>query len=302
MSNAVAETIGLGRRYGHTWALRECTLQLPAEKVIGLVGPNGAGKSTLLHLLVGLLRPTRGSVTVLGGRPGSPAIRPRVGFVAQDKPLYRGFTVAETLKMGGWLNPGFDQPSAQRRLARLDIAISQRVSELSGGQRAQVALALALGKRPDLLILDEPVSSLDPLARREFLCTVMEDVAETGCGVLFSSHLLADLERTCDHLVLLSAARVQLCGEVEDLKATHLMLSGPRAQVDAIAAVHTLVQADYAERQASLLVRARGPIHDPSFTVRAATLEEIVLAYMSTPQAGAAPTLRLTRNPTEASA
>jgi ABC-2 type transport system ATP-binding protein len=296
MSNAIVETIGLGRRYGRTWALRECTLQLPAEKVIGLVGPNGAGKTTLLHLLVGLLRPTRGSVSVLGGRPGSPATRRRVGFVAQDKPLYRGFTVAETLAMGGWLNPGFDHPSAQRRLARLDIAMGQRVSKLSGGQRAQVALALALGKRPDLLILDEPVSSLDPLARREFLRAVMEDVAETGRSVLFSSHLLADLERTCDRLVLLSAARVQLCGDVEDLKITHLMLSGPRAHVDAIAAAHTLVQADYAERQASLLVRARGPIHDPSFTVRAATLEEIVLAYMSTSQAGVA------HNPTEVSA
>jgi ABC-2 type transport system ATP-binding protein len=299
VSEPIVQTVGLGRRYGRTWALRDCTVDLPAGKVIGLVGPNGAGKTTLLHLLVGLLRPSQGSVRVLGGRPGTPAVRPRVGFVGQDKPLYRGFTVAETLRMGGWLNPVFDEPGTRHRLSQLDIPVGQRIGKLSGGQHAQVALALALGKRPDLLILDEPVSSLDPLARREFLRTVMADVAETGRSVLFSSHLIADLDRTCDHLLLLSASRVQLCGDVEQLIATHLMLSGPRARVDAIAAAHTIVQADYAERQASLLVRARGPIHDPSFTVRAASLEELVLAYMSTPGAGSAAALTLARNATE---
>jgi ABC-type lipoprotein export system ATPase subunit len=162
MSEPVVDTVELGRRYGRTWALHECTLRLPARKVVGLVGPNGGGKTTLLHLLVGLLRPTQGSVSVLGGRPGSPAVRLRVGFVAQDKPLYRGFSVTETPHMGGWLNPDFDRQAAVRRLSRLEIPMGQRVGRLSGGQQAQVALALALGKRPDLLILDEPVSSLDP--------------------------------------------------------------------------------------------------------------------------------------------
>jgi len=290
---SVVDAVGLGRRYGRTWALRDCTLDLPAGKVIGLVGPNGAGKTTLLHLLVGLLRPTTGTVTVLGHSPGHPQTRPRLGFIAQDKPLYRGFTVAETLRMGGWLNPGFDHEAATLRMTGLDIPLDRRVGKLSGGQYAQVALALALGKRPDLLLLDEPVSNLDPLARRDFLRTVMEDVAESGRTVLFSSHLIADLERTCDHLVLLSASRVQLSGDVDDLRANHVMLSGPSSHVDAIAAAHTVVQADYGERQASLLVRASGPIHDPTFTVRPASLEELVLAYMSSPRAGATPHLRL---------
>jgi ABC-2 type transport system ATP-binding protein len=298
----IVDALGLGRRYGRRWALRECTLQLPGQKVIGLVGPNGAGKSTLLHLLVGLLRPSAGTVRVLGGQPGSPGVLPRVGFVAQDKPLYRGFTVAETLGMGGWVNPGFDRAAAQRRLDRLDIPMGQRVGKLSGGQHAQVALALALGKHPDLLLLDEPVSNLDPLAHREFLRTLMEDVAETGRTVVLSSHVIADLERVCDYLVLLSASRVQLCGDVEDLKAEHLMLSGPRAHLEAIAAAHTVVQADYAERHASLLVRAHGPIHDPAFTVRSPTLEELVLAYMSAPDAAIPAALRLAKNPTEVSA
>jgi len=188
---------------------------------------------------------------------------------------------------------------AGRRLTNLDIPLRQRVGKLSGGQHAQVALALALGKRPDLLLLDEPVSNLDPLAHREFLRTLMEDVAETGRTVVLSSHVIVDLERVCDYLVLLSAARVQLCGDVEELLAAHRMLSGPRAHVDAIAASHTVVQADYAERQASLLVRAHGPIHDPTFTVRQPTLEELVLAYMSAPDAAIPPALRLANDPTE---
>jgi ABC-2 type transport system ATP-binding protein len=293
------DTVGLGHRYGRRWALRDCTLRLPAQRVIGLVGPNGAGKTTLLHMLVGLLRPSAGTVTVLGGRPGSPGVLPRVGFVAQDKPLYRGFTVAETLAMGGWLNPSYNRSSVQRRLDRLDIPMRQRVGKLSGGQHAQVALALALGKRPDLLLLDEPVSSLDPLARREFLRTLMEDFAEAGRTVVLSSHVIADLEHTCDYLVLLSASRVQLCGDVEELRADHLMLSGPRSHVEAIESAHTIVQADYAERQASLLIRANAPIHDPAFTVRAATLEELVLGYMSTPDATVPQALRLTGNSAE---
>jgi ABC-2 type transport system ATP-binding protein len=294
------ETVGLGRRYGQTWALRECNLQLPAERVIGLVGPNGAGKTTLMHMLVGLLRPTTGRALVLGAPPGRPDVRARTGFVAQDKPLYRTFTVAETLQLGGWLNPAFDEPTARARLDRLDIPLDRRVGKLSGGQHAQVALALALGKRPDLLVLDEPVSSLDPLARRDFLRMVMEDFAESGRTVLFSSHLIADLERTCDYLVLLSSARVQLCGDVDELRASHLMLSGPRDHAVAVANAHTVVQVEYAERQVSMLVRAHGPIHDPTFTVRSATLEEIVLGYMSAPDIGATRPLRLAANHTEA--
>jgi ABC-2 type transport system ATP-binding protein len=293
------EATRLGLRYGRRWAVRDCSLRLPEGRVIGLVGPNGAGKTTLLHLAVGLLRPTTGSIRVLGEAPGSERARSLVGFVAQDKPLYRGLTVGETLAMGGWLNPRFDRALVDRRLSRLDIPLSQRVGRLSGGQHAQVALALALGKRPDLLLLDEPVSNLDPLAHREFLRTLMEDVAETGRTVLLSSHVIADLERVCDYLVMLSSARIQMYGDVEELLQSHRMLSGPRSHADAIAAGHTVIQADHAERHTSMLVRVNGAIHDPTFTARKPTLEELVLAYMGAPDAIIPAALRSVGNPTE---
>lgn len=282
MTNAV-EAVGLGRRYGRKWALRDCTLSLPRERVIGLVGPNGAGKTTLLHLAVGLLQPSVGEVRVLGRDPRDPGTLARVGFVAQDKPLYGHFTVAETLRMGGWLNPGWEYKLAEKRLARLDLPLTQKVGRLSGGQRSQLALALALGKRPELLLVDEPVSDLDPLARREFFRVLMEEVAESGMTVVLSSHLLADLERTCEHLVLLSRSRVQFAGETDDLLARHRMLTGPRDGAAAIEAAHTLVQADYTERQASLLIRVHGSLDATGWQVRNVSLEDLVLAYMAAP-------------------
>lgn len=292
-SGPVLQATGLGRRFGDRWALRDCTLSLPAGHVVGLVGPNGAGKSTLLRIAAGLLDPSTGSLRVLGGRPRDPEVLARLGFVAQDKPLYGRFTVADTLKMGGWLNPGWDGSRARVHLDNLDIPLRQRCGSLSGGQRAQVALALALGKRPDLLLLDEPVANLDPLARRQFLQVMLEATAETGMTVVLSSHLLADLERCCDYLVLVSAARVQLCGLTEDLLGAHRVLTGPAARADAIAAAHPVVSASLTERQAVLLVRQHGPIVDPAWTVRPAALEELVLAYMSEPTAGTGPRLAL---------
>ena len=273
------EATGLGRRYGRKWALRDCSLSLPSGQVIGLVGPNGAGKTTLLHLAVGLLRPSVGQVRVLGRDPRSTGTVAEVGFVAQDKPLYRSLTVAETLDLGGWLNPTWDRELARKRMASADIPVKQKVGQLSGGQRSQLALAMALGKRPKLLLLDEPVADLDPLARREFLRVLMAEVAESGVTVVLSSHLLADIERTCEYLVLLSAARVQIAAGTEDLLAQHRMVTGPRAHV--LPADHVVVQADYTERQASLLVRTRHPITDPAWTVRPVSLEELALAYMS---------------------
>jgi ABC-2 type transport system ATP-binding protein len=294
---AAIETVGLGRRYGARWALRDCTFSLPAGHVIGLVGPNGAGKSTLLRMTAGLLRPTVGSLQVLGQSPADPAALPRIGFVAQDKPLYGRFTVADTLKMGGWLNPGWDADVARTHLDSLDIPQDQRCGALSGGQRAQVALALALGKRPDLLLLDEPVANLDPLARRQFLQVTLAAAADTGMTVVLSSHLLADLERSCDYLVLLSAARVQLCGPTDDLLGEHRVLTGPAGQADIIAAAHPVVSSSLTGHQAVLLVRPAGPIIDPAWSVRPAALEELVLAYMSDPVAGAAPALALAAAP-----
>lgn len=287
MSSAI-ETVHLGRRYRRRWALSDCSLQLPRQAVIGLVGPNGAGKSTLMHLLVGLLQPTTGQAIVLGDQSGAAGPRHRVGFVAQDKPLYRTFTVAEMLRFGTWLNPSFDHHGAARQLDRLEISLSQRVDRLSGGQRAQVALALALGKRPELLLLDEPVAELDPLARRRFLQVLMAEVADSGMTVLLSSHLIADLEHVCDYLVLLSHSRVQLSAPTDDLLAGHRMLTGPRSHAPAIAAQHPVIEASYTDRQATMLIHATDPIRDPSWTMRPATLEEVVLAYMSQPTAGLA--------------
>ncbi len=275
------ETRALGFRYGRRWALRDCTVSMPTGRVVGLVGPNGAGKTTLLQLAVGLLQPSAGEISVLGGpAPASPAQLARVGFVAQEKPLYSGFRVSEMLDFGRWLNPCWDQAIATARLRRLGIPLEQRVGGLSGGQQAQVALAVALGKRPELLILDEPVANLDPLARLEFLAGVMEDVADSGATVVYSSHLMADLERVTDYLVLLSTGSVQLAGNTEELIGAHAVLIGPRELAARTEAVHTVVQASYAGRQASLLVRLRDSAINPAWISRPPSVEELVLAYM----------------------
>ena len=285
--------VGLGRRYGRRWALRECDLDLPAGHVIGLVGPNGAGKTTLLHLAAGLLTPTAGTIRVLGASPTDNTLLPRVGLVAQDKPLYTGFTVADMLAMGRWLNPNFDREGADAHVRRVGISPAQRVGQLSGGERAQVALAVALGKNPELLLLDEPVANLDPLARRQFMQVLLEHAAATGMTVVLSSHLLADLERACDYLVLLSASRVQLSASTDDLLAQHRVVTGPAANVHACAAAHAVVQSSGSDRQTTALVRGACSTSDPQVTVRPVTLEELVLAYMSTPLAGAKPALAL---------
>lgn len=285
------ETFGLGKRYRHTWALRDCTLHIPTGSVAALVGPNGAGKTTLLHLAVGLLRPDDGSIRTLGHAPDSSlhAILPRIGFVAQDHPLYRGFTAAEMLTFGAKLNIRWDRPMAEARLRGLGIPLDRPVGKLSGGQRAQVALAMALAKRPEFIILDEPVASLDPLARREFLSVLMDAVAEGEQTVLLSSHIIGDLERVCDHLTILNAAHVQLAGDIEELKQRHKLLIGPRnvRARDAVASVHAIVSEQHTQRQTTLLVRTNGPIYDPTWEVRDVTMEDIVLAYLSHPAANA---------------
>ncbi|HEU5199451.1 MAG TPA: ABC transporter ATP-binding protein [Ktedonobacterales bacterium] len=282
MSNAL-ETTKLSKRYGRTWALQDCTLSLPTGRVVALVGPNGAGKTTLLHLSMGLLEPTGGEVQVFGLSPSAQPgeALPRLGFVAQDHPLYKGFTVEELLALGRRLNPRWDDTLARARMQKLGIPLNRRAGKLSGGQQAQVALVLALAKRPDLLLLDEPLSSLDPLARREFLRTLMDAVAETGLTVLLSSHIIGDLERVCDYLVILSASHVQLAGDIQEVARTHKRLVGPRQDETAIASVHTVIEASHTERQTTLLVRTNGPLFDPSWEVQEMSLEDIVLAYLS---------------------
>ena len=282
MSELALETQALGKRYGKTWALRDCTLEVPAGSVAALVGPNGAGKTTLLHLAVGLTTPTAGTVRVLGSsaRERPDLVLPRVGFVAQEHPLYRRFRLREMVKACEKLNTTWDQALAESRLERLRIPLDQKVDTLSGGQQAQVALTLALAKRPELLVLDEPVAALDPLARREFLQSLMEAVADGGLTVLLSSHIIADLERVCDYMILLSASQVQLAAPIDDIVGAHRVLSGARSETGGIERMHAVVQASHTDRQTTLLVRANGHLYDARWQVDEVGLEEIVLAYL----------------------
>ena len=280
--STVIEASGLGKQYRRTWALRDCTLTIPDGCVVGLVGPNGAGKTTLLQLATGLLTPTRGTISVLGEPPAaSPAQLAQVGFVAQDTPVYARMRVADHLRMGAWLNPGWDDELAQRRIGQLGLDPKQRAGSLSGGQRAQLALTLALAKRPELLLLDEPVASLDPLARREFLRSLMEAVAEHGTSVVMSSHLVADLERVCDYLIVLVASRVRIAGEVTALLASHRRLSGPRRDPTTLPAGQDVIEESHTDKQSVLLIRTSEPVHDPAWTVTPVSLEDLVIAYMS---------------------
>src|SRR5580658_4818637 len=251
----IVEASGLGKRYGGTWALRECTLAIPAGRVAALVGPNGAGKTTLLNLAAGLAEPTAGGVTVLGGLPpGSPGALDGIAFVAQDTPLYKNLSAADMLHLTRNLNRRFDQAYAQSRLADLGIPLKRRAGKLSGGQQAQLALTLALARRPQLLLLDEPVAMLDPIARHDFMATVLTAMAEDGVSVMLSSHVLAELERVADYLILMSRGQVQMAGEVDDLLACHRVLTGPAAEADRYAG-RPVVHVRSAGAQAHLLVR-----------------------------------------------
>src|SRR5215471_293745 len=287
---AVVQTRGLSKRYRNVTALSDATITVPDGRISALIGPNGAGKTTLLRLLAGLAKPTAGQMTVLGGTPRQdPAFLANIGFLAQEIPLYRRFTAEDHIGIGAHLNSCWDAGSVRKRLESLGIPLDQKVGTLSGGQRAQLALALTLAKRPRRLLLDEPVAALDPLARRQFLAHLAEAVADGGLTVVLSSHLVADLERTCDHLILLAASRVQLCGDIDTLLAEHQILVGPAKDTTAIERDHTLVQAVRTARQATLLIRRNGPVIDPAFETADVGLEELVLGYMGGEYAAAAP-------------
>jgi len=290
MSMNIIETSGLGKRYGRTWALRECTLAVPAGHVAALVGPNGAGKTTLLNLAVGLAEPSVGAVTVLGGLlAGSPAALDGIAFVAQDTPLYKNLSAADMLHLTRNLNRRFDQHYARARLAELGIPLNRRAGKMSGGQQAQLALTMALARRPRLLVLDEPVAMLDPVARHDFMATVLTAAADDGMSVVLSSHVLSELERVADYLILLSRGRVQVAGEVDGLLASHRMLTGPAAEAGTYAD-RLVVHSSRAEVQAHLLVRAAAddPV-PPGWEAHPVGLEELALAYLREPGVAALP-------------
>jgi len=282
----VIETSGLGKRYGSTWALRECTLSIPGGHVAALVGPNGAGKTTLLNLAVGLAAPSVGDVKVLGGLPaGSPGALDGIAFVAQDTPMYKNLSAADMLHLTRNLNRRFDQRYAEARLAELGIPLKRRAGRLSGGQQAQLALTLALARRPRLLVLDEPVAMLDPIARHDFMATVLTAMADDGVSVVLSSHVLAELERVADYLILLSRGQVQLAGEVDELIASHRMLTGPAAEADKYPG-RPVVHLSRGQAQAHLLVRVSPDDPIPAgWEAHPVGMEELALAYLREPGA-----------------
>ncbi len=283
MNTWAIETQGLSKRYRRVTALSDCSITVPQGRISALVGPNGAGKTTLLRLLAGLARPTGGAAFVLGGAPRQdPLFLSEIGFLAQEVPLYRRFTAQDHIRVGGHLNRRWDAESVRTRLAGLKIPLGRPVGKLSGGQRAQVALALTLAKRPRVLLLDEPVAALDPLARRHFLATLTAAVADAAgeLTVVLSSHLVTDLERVSDHIILVSSSRVQLCGDTDELLAEHKVLVGPRKDTSALERAHKVVHAVTTPRQARLLVRLNGPVFDPVYEAEDVSLEDLVLGYM----------------------
>jgi ABC-2 type transport system ATP-binding protein len=278
---AVVKTRGLAKRYGAQWALQDCTVEVPRGRVSALVGPNGAGKTTLLRLLVGLASPTEGTAFVEGLAPiPDEKFLNAIGYLAQDVPLYKQLTAGHHLEMGAHLNRRWDAAWARERLRALGVPLDRPLRTLSGGQRAQVGLAMVLAKRPAVLLLDEPVAALDPLARREFLASLTTAMADGGLTVLMSSHLVHDLERVCDHVILLAAGRTQLCADIEDVVGEHRMLIGPRRPLSEVEPGVEVVQATQATNQTRLLVRCRGPVLDPTWQQVELGLEDIVLAYM----------------------
>jgi ABC-2 type transport system ATP-binding protein len=279
---AVIETHHLSKRYGRRTALTDCTVTIPAGRIVGLVGPNGAGKSTLLGLTCGLFGPTDGRIEVLGGTPAASAAQlARVGFVAQDAPVYAGLSVADHLRLGARLNPRWDNALAQGRIERLGLDPAQKAGRLSGGQRAQLALTLAAAKRSDLLILDEPVASLDPIARRTFLYDLLDFVGELGVSVVLSSHLLGDLAQVCDHLVVLAQGRVQLVGDVAELLSVHHRLPGNAGALGALPSGARVVYTDRNANGGTAIVHSAAPIQGSE----RADLEDVGMAYMMAAEA-----------------
>jgi len=280
------EAHGLGMRYRRGWALQDCTFRLPAGRICGLVGPNGAGKTTLLNIAAHVLKPTQGSLSLFGEAPGSVESGRRTAFLAQEKPLFRRFTVAETLRLGRELNPGWDQRAAEDIVRAGNVPFDAKIGTLSGGQRTRVAVALAFGKRPDLLLLDEPMSDLDPVVRHELMGTLLSVAGERGTTVMMSTHVLAELENVCDFLVVVSGGGVRLAGDVDELMSVHTVVTGAREGEGLPAGLgyHTLVETRTSGRQFTALIRPEGPVTGP-WGVTVPSMEELLLAYLRSPDA-----------------
>jgi ABC-2 type transport system ATP-binding protein len=285
----VIEVSNLGKRYGKRWAIRDCSLSIPAGEVVALVGPNGAGKTTLLHCAVGLVEPSTGCAKVFGGlQAGSPEALARIAFVAQDAPLYKYLSVHAVIELTRNLNRSFDTNLVRERLDDLGIGLSQKVGKLSGGQQSQLALALALARHPDLLVLDEPLARLDPLARSEFMGVVMRAVAEEGLSVVLSSHVVSELERVASYLIVLNVGRVQIAGDIDSVTEDHVLLTGPIDEVDQVRESFDVVQILRGDRQARLLVRINGVADiGPLWESSSVSLEELILAYLRDPDSSA---------------
>ncbi len=285
-------TAGAGRRYGNSWALRDCTIALPAGSITAVVGPNGAGKTTLLNMLVGLLPASQGQLWVDGTPPSShPDFLSRVGFLAQDCPLYKEFSVADMLRFGRAMNPSWDDALARERIAAAEVPLKRKAGRLSGGQRAQVALALAIAKRPRVLLLDEPLAALDPLARRDFLRTLLDSASAAGMSVVLSSHLIGELARICDRLVVIRDGRVRLAGDLDELLSEHHRVAGSLEATARIPADVEVLSRSAHERHATLLVRTRDALLDPALTSSPIDLEDLVLVYLERPPAESEPRL-----------
>lgn len=282
------EARGLSKRYRRGWALRDCSFRLPAGRICGLVGPNGAGKSTLLGMATKQVEPTEGELHVFGVPVNDPAVMPRFAFLGQDKPLFKRFSVAETLRMGSELNPGWDMAAAERIVRSGDVPMHARVGTLSGGQRTRVAFALAFGKRPDLLLLDEPMSDLDPLARHEMSTLLMAEAVERGTTVVMSSHMLTELEDMCDYLLVVAGGRIRMAGDADALVPAHALVTGVTEEGTLPAALgpHTLIEARIQGRQFQAMVRPNGPLRG-DWQITEPSLEEVLLAHLRSPDAPA---------------
>ncbi|MET9091449.1 ABC transporter ATP-binding protein [Streptomyces cyaneofuscatus] len=280
------EARGLGKRYFRGWALRDCSFRIPAGRICGLVGPNGAGKSTLLGLATRQVQPTNGELRIFGIPVDDPAVMPRFAFLGQDKPLFKRFTVADTLRMGAELNPGWDAAAAERIVRSGNVPMHARIGTLSGGQRTRVAFALAFGKRPDLLLLDEPMSDLDPLARDEMSTLLMAEAVERGTTVVMSSHMLTELEDMCDYLLVVAEGRIRMAGDADALVPAHTLVTGVTrdgalpAELDR----HTVVESRLQGRQFQAMIRPKGPLSADWESVEP-SLEEVLLAHLRSPDA-----------------